>query len=349
MNKPEKITIREVAARAGVSVMTVSRVLRNEPYVAEDKCQAVRAAIKELGYVPLQSARNLASSVPKAIGLLLPREAGDMSDKTGYEYLTALHLGALGVCQERNYALVLVKGQSERRVAEDLVGLVRSRQLGGFVVPAPATESPGLLNALARHAIPFSAVSPLRTDRAPLWVAADERPAVRAMTRHLIELGHRHIAFAGGGSARAGFERLEGFKEAHQLAHLPVSDRYLSLTGFGFDGGLESGRALLGLAKRPTAVVCANDDIAAGVLAVAHEKQLVLPAQLSVVGFDNSGLSRKTWPALTTIDLPVAAMAAQAVRQLIGTLESGGEAVAATALLPCLPTFRDSVAPPPRA
>lgn len=349
MNKPEKITIREVAALAGVSVMTVSRVLRNEPYVTEDKVQAVRAAIKELGYVPLQSARNLASSVPKALGLLVPREAGAIEDKTGYEYLSALHLGALSVCEERNYALVLVKGQRERRIAEDLVGFVRRRQLGGFVIPAPATEVPGLLAALARNEVPFSAISPLRTERAPMWVAADERPAVRAMTARLIELGHRQIAFAGGGATRAGVERLAGFREAHASAGLVVPERFVCTTGFAFEGGLEAGRALLGPARRPTAVVCANDDIAAGVLAVAHAKQLVLPAQLSVVGFDNSGLSQKTWPALSTVDLPIAAMAAQAVRQLIGALENGADPVPATAMLPCGLSWRDSVAPPQHA
>lgn len=349
MNKPEKITIREVAARAGVSVMTVSRVLRNEPYVTEDKCQAVRAAIKELGYVPLQSARNLASSVPKSIGLLVPREAGEIENKTGYEYLSALHLGALSVCEERNYALVLVKGQRERRIAEDLVGFVRRRQLGGFVIPAPATEVAGLMTALAKNGVPFSAVSPLRTERAPLWVAADERPAVREITRRLIDLGHRQLAFAGGGMSRAGVERLAGFKEAHEGAGLSVSERYIHTTGFAFDGGLDAGRALLGLQKRPTAVVCANDDIAAGVLAIAHEKQLSLPAQLSVVGFDNSGLSQKTWPAMTTVDLPVAAMAAQAVRQLIATLEPGADPVPATAMLACTLSFRDSIAAPASA
>lgn len=346
MNKPEKITIREVATRAGVSVMTVSRVLRNEPYVTEDKVQAVRAAIAALGYVPLHSARNLASSIPKALGLLVPREAGAIDSKTGYEYLSALHLGALSVCQERNYALVLVKARRERKLADELVRQVRSRQLGGFILPAPATEMPGLMAALRSQAIPFSAISPLRTDKAGLWVAADERPAVRAMTARLITLGHRRIAFGGGGPSRAGVERLAGFREAHQQAGLAVDEQLVCSTGFDFEGGLQAGRTLLGKVLRPTAVVCANDDIAAGVLAVAHELQLSMPEALSVVGFDNSGLSRKTWPALSTIDLPVAAMAAQAVRQLIGALENGGEPVAAHVLLPCQPVVRGSMAPP---
>lgn len=346
MNKPEKVTIREVAAHAGVSVMTVSRVLRNEPYVTEDKAQAVRAAIAALGYVPLHSARNLASSIPKAVGLLVPREAGAIDNKTGYEYLSALHLGALSVCQERNYALVLVKAQRERQLAEVLVRQVRSRQLGGFILPAPATEMSGLMAALRKQAIPFSAISPLRTDKAGLWVAADERPAVREITARLIALGHRRIGFGGGGPSRAGVERLAGFTEAHQHAGLSVSERLVCRSGFDFEGGLEAGRALLHQHKRPTAVVCANDDVAAGVLAVAHELQLALPGELSVIGFDNSGLSCKTWPALTTIDLPVAAMAAQAVRQLIGALEAGGEPVAASALLTCLPVLRQSMAPP---
>jgi LacI family transcriptional regulator len=346
--KPDKITIREVAARAGVSVMTVSRVLRNEPYVTEDKRSAVQAAIKALGYVPLQSARNLPSSIPRSVGLLVPSESADIESKTGAEYLTALHLGALNVCNECNLTLVMVKAQSGRNVAEELVSLVRRRQVGGYVIPAPATEIPGLMKALRQHEVPFSAISPLRLEQAPRWVAADERPAVRAITQHLIQLGHSRIAFAGGGNSRAGVERLAGFVEAMASAGLAVDNRLVGTTsGFGFEDGLQAGRVLLSGNKRPTAVICANDDIAAGVLAVAHEMQIPLPDALSVVGFDNSGLSRKTWPALTSINLPVAAMADRAVRQLASVLDAGAEPVAATALLPCEAKLRASVTKAP--
>ena len=327
--------------------MTVSRVLRNERYVTEDKRLAVQAAIDALGYVPLQSARNLASSVARAIGLLVPNETADLSNKTGYEYLSALHLGALGVCMERNYALLLLRGPKPRALADELVGLVRNRQIGGCVIPAPATEIPGLLKTLKQREVPFAAISPLRLEHVPRWTAADERPVVQAMTRRLIELGHRQIAFAGGSVSRAGVERLAGFTDAMTAAGIAVDKRHVGTVGFGFDDGLRAGRALLTGARRPTAIVCANDDVAAGVLAVAHEKQMTMPDELSVVGFDNSGLSRKTWPALTTVDLPVAEMAAQAVRQVISLLETGGEPVEPTALFPCVPCFRDSVAAAP--
>ena len=343
MSQPEKITIREVAVAAGVSVMTVSRVLRNEPYVTQDKREAVQAAIKELGYVPLQSARNLASSVARAIGLLVPDEMADVGHKTGFEYLSTLHLGALGVCVERNYALVLLRVSGLRTIADELVGLVRTRQIGGCVIPAPATEIPGLLKKLKQQQVPFSAISPLRAEHAMRWVAADERPAVKAMTARLIELGHRRIAFAGGGGSRAGAERLAGFLDAMTAAGITPDKAHVGALGFSFDDGLQAGRLLLSGRRQPTAVVCANDDMAAGVLAVAHEKQLSLPDDLSIVGFDNSGLSRKTWPAMTTVDLPVAQMAAIAVRQVISMLETGGDAVEPTALLSCTPCFRESV------
>jgi len=207
------------------------------------------------------------------------------------------------------------------------------------------------LKALRQHEVPFSAISPLRLEQAPRWVAADERPAVRAITARLIELGHRHLAFAGGGpSSRAGFERLAGFKEALAAAGLALDERHVGTTGFGFEEGLAAGRVLLsGGGPRPSAVVCANDDIAAGVIAVAHQLQIALPEGLSVVGFDNAGLSRKTWPALTTVNLPVAAMAAQAVRQLVSALEAGADPVPTTALLPCELSLRASVAPAPQA
>ena len=347
MEKPEKITIREVAAKAGVSVPTVSRVIRNEVYVSEETRAVVQAAIKALGYVPLQSARNLASSVPKAIGLLVPNEASDLERKTGFEYLSALHLGALGVCQQQHYTLMLVKGQNARTLVEEMVGFVRSRQIGGYVIPAPATEMPGLMKGLRRNGIPFVAISPLHPELAPSWVAADERPAVREVTSRLVALGHRRIAFAGGGHSRAGAERLAAYREALQAAGIEPDERLVCPTGFHFESGLEAGGSLLGGRTRPTAVVCANDDVAAGVLAVAHQLQLPLPDALSVVGFDNSGLSRKNWPALTTIDQPVPDLAAAAVRRLIAVLEDDEGAVDAHALLPCQPRWRDSVSQAP--
>lgn len=319
-----KITIREVAAHAGVSMQTVSRVMRNERYVGDATRAAVERAIAELNYAPLQSARNLSATVPRVIGLVMPH-ASEMhdSDRTGAEYLHGLHIGALQCCRERGYGLQFAV-PGGRHGAADLVARVRSREVGGYVVPAPATEIEGLLAELKAQDIPYAAISPLQAPAGAAVVAADERSAVAALTRHLIELGHRRIAFAGGErSSRAGVERPAGYRLAMKEAGLRVERGWVTMTGLGYEAGHAAGERLLRDADRPSAFVSITDDAAAGVIAVAHELGLRLPDDLSVAGFNNVGLSRKIWPPLTTADLPVERMGALAAQQLIDRLERG--------------------------
>lgn len=349
-NKAPKVTIREVAALAGVSLMTVTRVMRNEKYVGEKTRLAVERAIQELGYAPLQSARNLAASVPRNIGLVVPHAAEQhKSDRTGAEYLHGLQMGALLCCKEHGYALRLVVLSKDKPAADELIASVRMREVGGYLIAAPATEIPGLLKGLSDGNVPFAAVSPRTTRYAPLWVAADERTAVRELTEHLIALGHTRIGFAGGEQdSRAGIERPAGYVDAMAGAGLPVDPAWLAATGFGFEAGQRAGAQLLALPVRPTAILSISDDAAAGVIAAARQRGIELPRDLSVVGFNNMGLSRKIWPALSTADLPVEEMAAQAALLLINELNTHDRSAAAPVgvTLACTLQHRESVAKP---
>jgi LacI family transcriptional regulator len=350
-NKAPKITIREVAALAGVSLMTVTRVMRNEKYVGEKTRLAVQGAIQQLGYAPLQSARDLAASVPRSIGLVVPHATEQhISDRTGAEYMHGLQMGALLCCKEHGYALRLVVLTRSKPAASELIANVRMREVGGYLVAAPATEIPGLLKGLSDGNVPFAAVSPFKSRYAPLWVAADERTAVRELTEHLIALGHRRIGFAGGGAdSRAGVERPAGYFDAMAGAGLPVDPAWLAATGFGFEAGQRAGTQLLTLAERPTAILCVSDDAAAGVVAAARQQGIDLPRDLSVVGFNNIGLSRKIWPTLSTADLPVEQMAAQAALLLINQLgaQDRSETAPVSVILSCALHHRDSVAAAP--
>lgn len=342
MPKPQtKNTIREVAARAGVSMMTVSRVMRNEPYVAEETRRAVEAAITTLKYEPLQSARNLASTVAKVIGLVVPHSAEDVPNRDGYEYLSALHLGAMNVCNARDYGLMLLQVQDTTTV-ETLVRRARGRQIGGYIICAPATEMPGLLTTLHDEGIVHTSISPLNPAASGSWVAADERAAAGELTHHLAAQGHQGIAFVGcGADIRACQERLQGYKDALRKLKYKIRKEWTVLTGISFEAGLEAGRILLSQDWIPSAVQCETDDLAVGVIAAAHELGMRMPADLSVVGFDNFGLAYKVWPALTTAHLPVEEMAAYAATQVIGALEG---VVIDNQLMPCPIHYRQSVA-----
>jgi LacI family transcriptional regulator len=344
----QKVTIREVAAAAGVSRMTVTRVMRNDPLVAPATRLAVRDAIERLGYEPLQAARNLGSGRPKVIGVIAQRRADTEVQGLGCEYLTGLHMGVLQACNDADYGTMLFPASSDQTV-ERLIRRVKARQIGGYVVAAPATETPGLLDALCSHGIVFSAINPADPEPCALHVCSDDRTAVRALVSALLVLGHRRIAFAGAGDhQRASRERLAGYLDALATAQDgPAEPIILPTAGITFADGLTLGRALLSAHDRPTAIQCITDDFAAGVIAAAHERRMVLPQELSVTGFDNLGLALRLFPPLSTASLPVMEMAMTATQQVITALE--GRTATATVQSGCEVVSRASIMAPPMA
>lgn len=321
-NEKSKLTIREVAAEAGVSRMTVTRVMRRDPLVTPKTRAAVEEVISRLGYEPMHAARNLSSTKPRVIGVVSLRTAETEALGLGSEYLTTLHLGALQVCNEANYGLIFFPSMDAESV-DTFVRRVKARQVSGYVIAAPATETPQLIDALVSNGIPFSAINPARPSSCPMSVLSDDRIAVRRLVEEMIRQGHRHIAFAGaGGHARANSERLAGYKDAFNA---PGAGRLRPLIyeskGIAFADGLAIGRELFGKARRPTAIQCITDDLAAGMIAAAHERRLAMPDALSIAGFDNFGLATRLYPALSTATLPLMSMAVAATRQVLDTLE----------------------------
>jgi LacI family transcriptional regulator len=343
-NEHEKVTIREVAAAAGVSRMTVTRVMRQDPLVSPATRQAVQEAIDRLGYEPLQAARNLGRGKPKVIGVIAQRPEDVVVLGLGYEYLTALHMGVLQVCNDADYGMMLFPASSDQTV-ERLVRRVRAKQVGGYVVAAPATDSPGLLKALRDNGIMFSAINPAAAVAADMTVCSDDRAAVRKMVEQMVTMGHRKIAFAGAGDhQRACRERLAGYMDA--LASAPgraMKPIVLETKGIAFADGLALGRELFKSRSRPTAIQCITDDFAAGLIAAAHERRMVLPEEMSIAGFDNIGLAMRLYPALTTATLPVREMAMAATRQVIAVLE--GREHTHLGDLECPVVARDSLSP----
>lgn len=320
-DKP-KLTIREVAAEAGVSRMTVTRVMRRDPLVTPKTREAVEAVIARMGYEPMHAARNLSSTKPRVIGVVSLRTAETEALGLGSEYLTTLHLGALQVCNAANYSLIFFPSLDPESV-DTFVRRVRSRQLSGYVIAAPATETPQLVEALVDNDIPFSAINPANLATCPLAVVSEDRSAVRGLVEEMIRQGHQRIAFAGaGGHARANSDRLAGYMDAFEA---PGAKRLRPIVyasnGIAFSDGLSLGREIFAKSSRPTAIQCITDDMAAGIIAAAHERRLALPEAMSVAGFDNFGLATRLYPALSTATLPLMKMAEAATRQVLDKLE----------------------------
>jgi LacI family transcriptional regulator len=344
MQQSPKITIKEVAEKSGVSAMTVSRVIRNQGHIAEETKKKILQVIEELGYIPLQSARNLSGSFPRVIGIVIPSYEELRKLRQGYEYEYALLMGALNICNQFGYAVTILEIRNTSDV-KTLVKRIGSRQIGAYIVAAPATEYPGLSKTLKDNAIIFSTISANNPASSELKVVADERTATYKMVRSMIELGHQRFAFVGGSNKqRATKERQKGFTDAIQECTTQKIQYEIYQCGVFFEDGYRQGLEVLRQKNRPTAIQCLTDDIAAGVIAAAQELGIDLPNELSICGFDNFGLARKISPALTTAHLPAEEMAEMATRQVIRALERKEQD--AEVVLACDVIIRSSVAQP---
>jgi len=303
------VTIADVARTAGVSAMTVSRVMRGDRNVTEPTRLVVLKAIRELNYTPNMAARALAGADHLRIGVIHSNPSA--------AYLSEFLVGVLDESAGRGVALNLVKCETPEEEAER-AAVERLVQSGvtGVVLPPPLGEASFVVQALKRAQIATVAVATGGAASEVSCIRIDDRAAAAEMTRYLIGLGHRRIGFiAGHPNQTASHERLAGFQrviERSRSAEAMVAQGY-----FTFASGLEAAESLLGSRPRPTAIFASNDDMAAATVSVAHRRGLDVPRDLTVVGFDDTPLATTLWPPLTTIRQPVAEMAAAAVDLLI--------------------------------
>ena len=315
-------TILDVAERAGVSPMTVSRVINGEKNVREATRVRVQAAIDEMAYAPNPAARSLARADARRIGMLYSNPSA--------AYLSEFLLGGLDQCSRLSIQLVVERCETEAEQIAAVERLVESG-VGGVLLPPPLCDSASVVERLHRAGLPAVAVasgSPLPTVSA---IRIDDFHAAKVMTRHLIALGHRRIGFVKGEPDQtASGLRHAGFVDAMESAGLEVEERLVVQGHFTYHSGLDAADQLLSLRRRPTAIFASNDDMAAAAVAVAHRQGLDVPKDITVVGFDDTALATTVWPPLTTIRQPVAEMSRDAVLMLAEAmrLEAEGKAPA---------------------
>ncbi|MFF3935077.1 LacI family DNA-binding transcriptional regulator [Streptomyces phaeofaciens] len=284
-------TIRDVAERAGVSKSLVSLVLRGAEGVRPEKRQAVLAAVEELGYRPNAAARSLSERRTRTVGVLL----NDMRNPWFVDLIDGL--------QSRLYDsglhVLLGDGHLNRRLGEDLTRTFTELRVDGLVAVGTLPD-PDALRTAARH-VPMVVAG----TREPVLpgvdiVANDDEHGARLATEHLIGLGHRHIAHVAGLGAVGELRRrsFEATMREHGLADTAVVEQG-DLTE---EGGYRATVRLLNRARRPDAIFAVNDMTCVGALSAAEETGLVIPRDLSLVGYDNTYLARLRHLWLTTVD-----------------------------------------------
>jgi LacI family transcriptional regulator len=300
------VTIHDVARHAGVSSMTVSRVMNGQKYVSDVMRRKVNAAIAELNFKPNLTARSLSSAV----------RVGALYSNPNSSNLGAFLMGAFRQSGASGCQFLIEPGVTEEEALEGLERLIEAG-IGGVILPPPLCDSERILERVRKAGIlplAFATAAP-RSDISAIVV--DDYKSAWLMTRHLIALGHRSIGFIRGDPKHSpSHRREEGFRAAMADADLQLDEVYVADGMFTYRSGLDAARGLLLLDPRPTAIFASNDDMAAAVSAVAHGLGLSLPRDLSIAGFDDAPIASTVWPELTTIRQPISSMAGTAVAML---------------------------------
>lgn len=302
------VTINDVARHAGVSPMTVSRVINAGTNVREETRDKVNASIKALRFSPNMAARNLSSAGSIHIGLVCSNPSA--------AYLSELLLGSLGQSHLSGCQLVIEECQGAGKERDAILNLVRGG-IDGVILAPPLCDSEEALTVVVETGIPAVLVASGHPAAGISAVSINNFEAARTMTRYLLGLGHRRIAFINGHpNQTASGQRFRGYIEGMTEAGLSIGTEQVAQGYFKYRSGLAAAETLLS-GYKPTAIFASNDEMAAATMAVAHRKGLDVPGDLAVAGFDDTPLATTVWPELTTVRQPIADMGSEAVRMLI--------------------------------
>ena len=334
----KKSTLASVAQLAGVSIKTASRVVRREPNVSASTRHRVEEAMRAVSYRPSIAARATVGSRSYLIGLVF--------DNPNSNYIVDLLRGAMHQTREEGYHLIVepIRSQDTSMIHE-LRRLVIQSNLDGIVLPPPICDLPEVLEVLKEQSTPYVKIASSESSSGGLSVGMDDVSAAMAMTSHLTDLGHTDIGFILGRQGTATTSRrFEGFQRAMRERRIAVKPEYIYEGDYTFKAGLLAGEQFLNLASPPSAIFASNDEMAAGVTMAALRRNLVVPDDISIAGFDDSPISTMIWPPLTTIRQPIQAISQKAISLLINDLREI-ENVDANPTLPFDLVVRGSTAP----
>ncbi|MBI4757603.1 MAG: LacI family DNA-binding transcriptional regulator [Chloroflexi bacterium] len=311
------VTVRDVAARAQVSVQTVSNVVNGRPIVAEATRQRVLKALAELGYQPNAIARGLRSNCAHTIGVVF------ITTERRYlvraPYLNEVVSGIADAARDSEYELLL-QSVAPHEHPSAVTQLFRRRQIDGVILTSAELGEP-YVEELTANDVPFVLIDrPVAGERAAC-VRADNRGGALAAVRYLIQRGHTHIGLISGAlNWHSGVERLAGYRQALAERGLPEA---VTHSDWSREGGHCALGELLDQWPKLTAVFVASDLMAVGAMEAACTRGLRVPEDLALVGFDDLTFATMVRPPLTTVRLPAYDMGVEATQLILGHLTDG--------------------------
>ncbi len=343
--RKQAVTIKHVAADAGVSLQTVSRVINKEPNVRPEMMARVQDSIARLGYVPSIAAQRMSGSRSYLIMALNDRERTIQGWKSreGTDWVDQMLLGGMLTCAEHGYRLIveLVDTHSDH-IERELSAAIAALQPDGVLLTPPHSANPEIIALLDAAGIEMARIGSLTPGPGFRLTMGDDLAAAMA-TRHLIELGHTRIGFiAGSLEYELSGWRVDGWRAAMDEAGLPT-ERLLAQGDFSIESGRECAPQLIDAGA--TAIIASNDQMALATLEVARARGLSVPDDLSVISFDDTPVARFSHPPLTAVEQPIAAVTARGVELIIGARSGRAEPGDPVVVTPGL-TVRASTAPP---
>ncbi|MEX0928139.1 MAG: LacI family DNA-binding transcriptional regulator [Balneolales bacterium] len=329
-------TLQEVAKKAGVSITTVSRVLNNSSKVNEDTRTRVQGAVNKLGYQPSRVAQRMRyqQGHSKLLGLIIP----DIQNP----YYSSIVRGVEDVAYKRNYALILCNSDEEAAKEKFYLEVLRSESVDGVIFP-PIHEHGRMIGELVKNGLPVVCVDRRLANLTVDTVVVNNHKGAYNATSELINLGHRRIGFISSMPHFSSFkERRQGYEDALTSHGIPVNEDYIRL---GDQRKPESGRVfaheLLGLDKKPTAFFVSNNLMTLGAIEAIHQKDLKIPDDVSIIGFDDMPWAKSINPPLSVVRQPGYEMGRRAAEMFFQRIEEPDREPVLVMLEPTL-VLRDS-------
>lgn len=336
----KRCTIKEVAARSGVSVATVSNVLQNKSHLySEETAQRVWQAVRELGYRPSSVARSLIRQRTDTIGVILEERQELVLDP----YVMSVLEGILEYTVPRDRPVKIISMMYQQR-PDSFLAHVDDGSVDGVVLVAPRTYSMALQWAQQAD-IPAVVVGSTFPDSNLPCVDVDDSAAIYQAVQWLIDLGHRRIGHLAGPQTHwSARRRLQAYHQAMQDAGIAVEPTWVVEGRYTPPSGKEAMERLLEVTPMLTAVVCGNDWMAMGAMETIYQRGLRVPDDISIVGFDDIDTAQWVTPPLTTLRQPMRQIGAKAAELLLHQIETG-KRVREVILFPAEMVVRQSVAP----
>jgi LacI family transcriptional regulator len=307
------ITIKDVAKQAGVSISTVSRVVNDSKPVSPELKKKVMDVIEELGYRPNEVARSLVTKKSYLIGVIVP--------DIGQSHVANMLRGIEEVGKMYNYDILLCSSYGDKNAELSYLQLLNRKQVEGLIILSAKLEK-DVENSIKAFNIPFVFLSTNDNREEYRSVDIDNQIAVMEMVNYLQQLGHEDIAYLGikPGKKTKAFVKRSAFVKAMKDSGLSGEATY-ETESLGIEPGYEAAKEIMGAKPRPTAVFCASDELAIGVMNYCHDQGISVPDDLSIAGMGDIEMASHIRPRLTTISIPYYDIGAVAIRRIVKALK----------------------------